>query len=148
MEHFISGSTARCAAELVGVNKSTAAYYFHRLREIIYQATEDEVTFSREIEVDESYFGGIRKGKRGRGSGGKVPVFGLLKRGGGVYAKVIPDTKGKNIIQDRIVPDSVVYSDAYRSYNVLDVSEFKHYRINHSRLFANKQNHINGIENF
>jgi transposase len=151
MEHFISGSTARCAAELVGVNKSTAAYYFHRLREIIYQATEDEVPFSGEIEVDESYFGGIRKGKRGRGSGGKVPVFGLLKRGGRVYAKVIPDTKGKTlmgIIQDRIVPDSIVYSDAYHSYNVLDVSEFKHYRINHSRLFANKQNHINGIENF
>ena len=54
--------------------------------------------------------------------GGKVPVFGLLKRGGRVYAKVIPDTKGKiliGIIQDRIVPDSIVYSDAYHSYNVL-----------------------------
>jgi transposase len=151
MEHFVSSSTARCAAVLVGVNKSTAAYYFHRLREIIYQATEDEVPFSGEIEVDESYFGGIRKGKRGRGAGGKVPVFGLLKRGGRVYAKAIPDTKGKTlmgIIQDKIVPDSIVYSDAYQSYNVLDVSEFKHYRINHSKLFANKQNHINGIENF
>ncbi len=52
------------------------------------------------------------------------------------------------IMQDRIVPDSIVYTDAYHSYNVLDVSEFKHYRINHSKLFANKQNHINGIENF
>jgi transposase len=31
IEHFISGSTARCAAELIGVNKSTAAYYFQRL---------------------------------------------------------------------------------------------------------------------
>lgn len=28
------------------------------------------------------------------------------------------------------------------------MSEFKHYRINHSKLFADKQNHINGIENF
>ena len=25
---------------------------------------------------------------------------------------------------------------------------FKHYRINHSKLFANEKNHINGIENF
>ena len=33
-------------------------------------------------------------------------------------------------------------------YNALDVSEFKHYRINHSKLFAQNQNHINGIENF
>jgi len=40
------------------------------------------------------------------------------------------------------------WADAYHSYNVLDVSEFKHYRINHSKLFADKQNHINGIENF
>ncbi len=151
MEHFEAGTTARCAANLIGVNFKTAAYYFHRLREIIYRATEDEAPFSGEIEVDESYFGGIRKGKRGRGAGGKVPVFGLLKRGGRVYAKAISDTRGKTlmgIMQDRIVPDSIVYTDAYHSYNVLDVSEFKHYRINHSKLFANKQNHINGIENF
>ena len=52
------------------------------------------------------------------------------------------------IIRNRIKPDSVVYTDCWRSYNALDVSEFKHYRINHSKLFAQKQNHINGIENF
>jgi transposase len=52
------------------------------------------------------------------------------------------------IIRNRIKPDSVVYTDCWRSYNALDVSEFKHYRINYSKLFAQKQNHINGIENF
>jgi transposase len=31
---------------------------------------------------------------------------------------------------------------------VLDISDFKHYRINHSKLFADKRSHINGIENF
>ena len=151
MEHFVAGTTARCAAGLVGVNFKTAAYYYHRLREIIYQASEEAVPFSGEIEVDESYFGGKRKGMRGRGAAGKVPVFGLLKRGGHVYARVIPNTKSKTlmgIMQERIVPDSIVYTDAYHSYNVLDVSEFKHYRINHSHLFADKHNHINGIENF
>jgi transposase len=151
IEHFVAGATARTTAALVGVNKNTAAYYFQRLREVIYQATEDETPFCGEIEVDESYFGGRRKGKRGRGAGGKIPVFGLLKRGGKVYAKVIPNTQGKTlkvIMEQRIVPDSIVYTDAYSSYNVLDVSEFKHYRINHSQLFADKHNHINGIENF
>jgi len=77
IEHFVAGTTARTAAALVGVNKSTAAYYFHRLREVIYQATEDAMPLCGEIEVDESYFGGKRKGKRGRGAAGKVPVFGL-----------------------------------------------------------------------
>jgi transposase len=151
IEHFVAGSTARTAAALVEVNKNTAAYYFQRLREVIYRATEDETPFCGEIEVDESYFGGRRKGKRGRGAAGKIPVFGLLKRGGKVYAKVIPNTRGKTlkvIMEQRIVPDSIVYTDAYSSYSVLDISEFKHYRINHSQLFADKHNHINGIENF
>ena len=53
-----------------------------------------------------------------------------------------------DIMQKRIVPNSIVYTDVYHSYNALDVSEFKHYRINHSELFANKNNLINGIENF
>ncbi|HEY5296588.1 MAG TPA: IS1595 family transposase, partial [Verrucomicrobiae bacterium] len=74
MEHFVAGTTARTAAGLVRVNKTTAAYYYHRLRELIYQAIADAAPFAGEIEVDESYFGGRRKGKRGRGAAGKVPV--------------------------------------------------------------------------
>ena len=46
------------------------------------------------------------------------------------------------------MPDSIVYTDSWKGYSVLDVSAFKHFRINHSELFADKQNHINGIENF
>ncbi|MFA6283160.1 MAG: IS1595 family transposase [Desulfurivibrionaceae bacterium] len=151
IEHFVAGTTARTTAVLVGVNKSTASYYFHRLRELIFKAVEDETPFSGEIEVDESYFGGRRKGKRGRGAAGKVPVFGLLKRGGKVYTKIIPNAKATTlmpIMQERIMPDSVVYTDCLSSYNVLDISCFKHYRINHSELFADRKNHINGIENF
>ncbi len=37
IELFVAGVTARTAVELVGVNKNTAAYYFHRLRLLIYQ---------------------------------------------------------------------------------------------------------------
>ena len=153
IEHFVAGTTARCAAELIGVNRKTAGYYYHRLREIIaYQLDqESQDVFGGEIEVDESYFGGTRKGKRGRGAGGKIPVFGLLKRGGRVYTKIIPDASSATlipIIERKVIPDSIVYSDSWRGYNVLDVSEFKHYRINHSQLFADKHNHINGIENF
>ena len=151
IELFISGSTARTAAALVDVNRNSAAYYFHRLRQLIYQAVEDETLFSGEIEVDESYFGGRRKGKRGRGAAGKVPVFGILKRGGKVYTKVIPDVRSTTlmrIMEQKIVPDSIVYTDSLQSYNVLDVSDFHHVRVNHSYLIAEGRNHINGIENF
>ena len=40
------------------------------------------------------------------------------------------------IIRQKVQPDSIVYSDYYNSYDVLDVSEFKHFRINHSEKFA------------
>ena len=59
IEHFVAGTTARCAAALVGVHRNTAAYYFQRLRELIAHNTKQEasVAFCGEIEVDESYFG-------------------------------------------------------------------------------------------
>ena len=151
IELFVAGTTARTAASLVGVNKTTASFYFQRLRQLIYNKSEHHELLEGEVEADESYFGGRRKGKRGRGAAGKVPVFGLLKRNGKVYTVVIPDAKTETlipIIREKVKPDSIVYTDTWRSYNALDVSEFKHYRINHSKLFANKTNHINGIENF
>ena len=78
-------------------------------------------------------------------------MFGILRRGGKVYTKVVNDTKAITLmplITRKIAPDSVVYLDCYRSYHALDVSDFYHERINHSKLFATGKNHINGIENF
>ena len=152
LELFVAEVTARTAAELAGVNRHTATLYYQKIRKKIAEYLEKEADlFECEVELDESYFGGVRKGKRGRGAAGKIPVFGLLKRGGKVYTQIVTDTKTETllpIIRQKIKPDSIVYTDSYRSYNVLDVSEFKHYRINHSKLFAHKHNHINGIENF
>jgi transposase len=147
---FVAGATARASAEIVGVNKHTAATFFMRLRQLI-ASKLPSYELSGEVEADESYFGGVRKGKRGRGAAGKVAVFGLLKRGGKVYTAIIPNAKTETlmpIIREKVTPDSVVYTDHFRAYNALDVSEFYHLRINHSELFANEKNHINGIENF
>ena len=147
---FVAGSTARAAAEIVGVHRNTAASFFMRLRQLI-AGKLPSYELCGEVEVDESYFGGVRKGKRGRGAAGKVAVFGLLKRGGKVYTAIIPNAKTETllpIIEEKVTPDSIVYTDTFRAYNALDVSDFHHMRINHSELFADKHNHINGIENF
>ena len=150
IEHFVAGSTARAAAEIVGVQVNTATRFFMRLRQLIagklpsYQLCGD-------VEADESYFGGVRKGKRGRGAAGKVAVFGLLKRGGKVYTAIIPNAKTETIlpiIEEKVTPESIVYTDTFKAYDALDVSDFHHMRINHSELFADRRNHINGIENF
>ncbi len=152
-ELFVAGATARVAGRLVGVNAKTAVTFFDRLRRIIALelASEHAAQVGGDIEVDESYFGGHRKGKRGRGAGGKVPVFGLLKRGGRVYAEIIPDAKSATLtplVAAKVVPDSVVFSDSWVGYDKLDTSGFRHERINHDEDFARGRNHINGIENF
>lgn len=86
LEFFMGEVTARTVAELLGINRQTVRLYYHKVRQnIVKQLEAQSALFSGEVEVDESYFGGVRKGKRGRGAAGKVPVFGLLKRGGKVY---------------------------------------------------------------
>ena len=127
--------------------------FYRKIRQIISHHVELRATeiFDGVVELDESYFGGVRKGKRGRGAAGKVVVFGILKRGGKVFTKVVANTKSetlKPLITRKVAPDSIVYTDCYRSYNALDVSDFYHERINHSAQFVTGKNHINGIENF
>ena len=61
------------------------------------------------------------------------------------------DTQSATLLpinREQVKPDSIVYTDFYKSYDALDVSEFNHFRINHSIGFAEKQNHSNGIKNF
>ncbi|MDO9912128.1 transposase, partial [Glaesserella parasuis] len=97
IELFVAGVTARTTAELVNVNKTTAAYYFYRLRLLIYQNSPHMEMFEGEIEANESYFGGTRKGKRGRGAVGNA-VFGLLKRDGKVYTVVVPNIQSATLL--------------------------------------------------
>ena len=110
----------------------------------------DEV-FEGPVELDESYFGRHCKGSLGRSVVGKVVVFDILKRNGRVYTVGVDNAKSDTlmpVIKQKIMPDSIVYTDSLSSYDKLDVSGFIHYRINHSKEFADRQNHINSIENF
>ena len=62
-----------------------------------------------EVELDESYFGGRRKGKRGRGSTKKTPVFTLVERDGKVRSQVVANVTGKNlksIIYENVDPSA------------------------------------------
>jgi transposase len=95
LEFFVLQVTARSAADLLAINRNSVTLFYHKIREVIVYNLEQEADdiFDGEIELDESYFGGARKGKRGRGAAGKVAVFGLLKRGDKVYTKIVLDTK-------------------------------------------------------
>jgi transposase len=115
IEIFVVGATARAAAEILGVNRNTVRIFYHQLAcSIAGELLNYEL--SGEVEPDESYFGGVRKGKRERGAAGKIAVFWLLKRGGKVYAATILNAKTetlKPIIKERVQPDSMVYTDSF-----------------------------------
>ena len=84
-----------------------------------YLALVTDEVFEGSVELDESYFGGRRKGRRGRGAAGKVVVFGILKRNGRVYTVVMDDAKSDalmTVIKQKIMPDSIVYTDSLSSY--------------------------------
>ncbi len=103
-------STARAASEVIGVQANLAIRFFMRLRQLIASKLPSD-QLCGEVEADKSYFGGARKGKRGRSGIGKVAVFGLLKRGRKVYTTIIPNPKTATllpIIQEKVEPDSIV----------------------------------------
>lgn len=97
---FLMGST-RCgisAKQLereIGVTYKTAWRMFKQIRLML---DEDVMSLLSEVEVDETYIGGRRHGKRGRGAEGKSKVFGMVQRKGNVIAKLVPDVKSKTLL--------------------------------------------------
>ena len=92
LKYFSLDIEATKIAQLTGLNRNTVNKYLLLVREIIAEECEIESPFSGDIEVDESFFGARRvKGKRGRGASGKTIVFGLLKRNGKVYTRIVPN---------------------------------------------------------
>ncbi len=152
VKYFALEVPASRAAKVMGINRHSAERVYQVIRRCLARECELHSPLGGEVECDESYFGGRRKGPRGRGAAGKVPVFGLLKRNGKVYTRIVEDVSRKSlrqIIKTKVVPESVIYTDSFRSYDGLVLDGFKHYRINHQKCFAmSKRNHINGIENF
>ena len=104
-----------------------------------------------ELELDETYFGGKRKGKRGRGANNKAIAFGILERNGKVYTLIVENVQAETLmqaIQEKTNKGSVFYTDGFRSYN--DLKQYgKHNVIRHDKdEFVKEKYHINGIEGF
>lgn len=77
---FELSTSAKKAAGEARVSYKTALKAFDIMRvAIVNELSRHDETLKGEIEADESYFGGRRKGKRGRGSRDKTIVFGILE---------------------------------------------------------------------
>ena len=106
---------------------------------------------SGEVELDEAYFGGRRKGNRGRGAAGKVPVFGILERQGRVHVTVVPNVSAATLLQltvKKVRRGSIVYTDRFASYDSLMFCGYRHLKVDHQKIFSSGKVYINGLEGF
>lgn len=118
---------------------------------ILVHAEDASHLLGGEIELDECYFGGRRKGQRGRGAAGKVPVFGILERNGKVQINVVPDVTAETLIGltvKTVRRGSIVYTDKFRSYDSLMFCGYRHLKIDHAKRFSTGKVYINGLEGF
>jgi len=146
LEHFVAGTPARTAAELVRVNRNTARLFYHKIRELIAQRLASEEPEAAELEVDE--FGVSEPAAQEHDAGSpKTPVFALIKRGDKVITVMVGDRSGAPLQSPRVRPDSIVYAETPASSEALDVSEL-HQRVPRRAHLTGGRANISSTENF
>jgi len=144
-------STRKIAAQLE-IAYNTAHKAMRTIRaSILAHASDADSLLGGEVELDESYFGGRRKGKRGRGAAGKIPVFGILERDGLVNVSVVPDVTAATLLDlavRKVRRGAIVYTDRYKSYDALMFCGYRHLKVDHQTHFARGKVYINGLEGF
>jgi transposase len=150
--YFYLEISARKTAQEMSLDYGVVHRKFMQFRKLIAEYCNQEAKkLNGEIEIDESYFGGKRKGNRGRGAKNKTIVFGILERKGKIYTKIVENVSAKTLmseIENKTLKGSVFYTDGWKSYASLE-QYGKHNIIDHDKELVDKNhNHINGIEGF
>ncbi len=113
---------------------------------------DGEDPLSGTVEIDETYVGGIRKGKRGRGAEGKTILLGMMQRDGDVMTKVVPNVRRNSLqphIEANVEKGSEINTDELRSYTGLDGIGYEHKTVNHGAgEYARGEVHVNGMEGY
>ena len=155
---FALDITADRAAALTSLHHNTTLAIYRLLRGRMAELAQADCPFNGQVEVDESYFGPARtRCHRGRGNPRKVPVFGILERGGRVHCQIVKNcskTTLQAIIEGQVELSAEITTDGFRSYDGLVEAGFaRHHRINKyydrdRTVFSENGVHINGIESF
>lgn len=145
------GVSAKELERQLGVTYKTAWRMGHEIRKHMAEI-DGEPTLSGHVEADETYVGGKREGKRGRGASGKTVVFGMAQRDGDVMTKVVPDSKTKTlepIILENIKRGSTVHTDEWHAYKNLGSKGYDHNTVEHGAgEYSNGNCHVNTLEGY
>ncbi|MHB9053520.1 MAG: IS1595 family transposase [Thermoleophilia bacterium] len=143
------GVSAKHLEREIGVTYKTAWRMFKKIREMM---EDDCDSLSGHVEIDETYIGGRRRGKRGRGATGKTIAAGMVERNGKAIVKISPSVKATDLIplvQKHIPlhPDTMLFTDELQSYNRLIDNGFTHSVVRHSaKEYVNGIAHTNNVE--
>ncbi len=141
----------------VGLTQKSAWFVLQRIRLAMQSGSFQK--FSGEVEVDETFVGGVArnmhadvKRRKITGTGGKdkTAVIGFKERGGEVRANVVPDRTRRTLqrqVRDQVELGTSVYTDSLASYTGL-ASDYAHAVVDHAERYVNGRVHTNGIENF
>lgn len=144
-----TGISAKQLERELGVTYKTAWRIFKQIRSML---DDQAVLEGSSVEADETYVGGVRRGKRGRGAAGKTIVFGMVERKGRVIAKVVPNVQASTllpVVKEKVLERSIVYTDEMLSYDRLGRMGYDHRRIHHaSKVYVMGDVHTNTIEGF
>ena len=142
LAHKRGVSSCQLARDL-GITQKTAWKMLHKIR--LHMEFENNHKLSDEVEIDETFVGGKNKNRhkdkkvekcQGRSFKDKVPVFGMLQRGGKVVAKVVPNTQSQTlvpIVRKYVEKGSVINTDGWeytglvRDYRQKSVDHEKHF---------------------
>ncbi len=145
------GVPAKELERQLGVTYKAAWRIAHQIREHM-SLVDGDVPLFGEIEIDETYIGGKKAGKRGRGAEGKTILFGMMQRNGDIMTKVVSNVKRNTlqpIIKENVEQGSTIHTDELRTYSTLGHQGFKHQTVNHGAgEYVNGNCHVNGLEGY
>lgn len=149
-----NGVSAKELQRHLGVTYKCAWRIGHELRKLM--AARDKANnpgrLTGHVEIDETYIGGVVKGKGQRYVKNKSIVMGMVERGGVFKGQVVNDNKKSTlfpIVLENVTIGTVINTDTLHAYKGLKKAGYRHKTLNHfEHEWARGINNTNRIEGF
>lgn len=128
-----SGISQLELARQLGVSSNTGAMVYHKLAQVMMER-DSQKPLSGTIEIDDAYWGGKKKGKRGRGSENKTPFVAAIEKDTGnhpihIKLSVVSGFKKEELkrwSKKHLSPGTMAISDGLRCFAGIKEAGFSH----------------------